>query len=895
MKRKNFQPNYGAQQSKKSAKVTWEICNADEMALTISYDLYTQDKSLNEFINRHRKYYDKDARLNIFSLQTFNTIDKNLTDMIKKVNKATIIERPPILSLKIMEDFPLAFKFVLLNPANKDVLKLKINYENDDLSKKLIDMLPKELESKLYDFQKKGVEFGLKNHGRVLIGDEMGVGKTVQALCLVTCYSSDWPVLVLTPATLKYTWFQEIAKWLGAKLGNMVTKQEVQVLKGSNDSIYKTSKFVIVSYDTAMRIGADLEKIKFRIAICDEAHYQKNPDAQRSINLVPVLKKCKRVIIMSGTPAFAKPRELFNQVSIVRPDIFVEFKEFGKRFCDPKISNFCKAIDYDGSSCTKELHFLLKKNIMIRRLKSEVLSELPPKTRIKIPIELSEKCKKHLDAEIAKVTQKLGNSSDVNQFLESEDSAKLFEDFISGRQGNFQSQKDDKKSSVFNSLMKLYGETGVGKVEGTIKFLQDFMENDVKFLLFAHHIEVLDRLEDYVRDKAKKKYMRIDGKVKPEQRQIQVNQFQSDDNMKVAILSLTAASQGITLTKASTVVFVEMHWTPAIMLQAEDRCHRVSQKNNVTCYYLYAEQGLDSKLYENIEKKASKVSSFLDGKARGQNIITEKKDKEKNSTINFDDLEKFDLDDDLMAEIEAAVAIEEQKSNPQQNNFDNKNNDFDNKTKNSDIQPRKSNQSNNSVINKFNYGRLSDNTLPRSCNKNLQPNIISPDLFDPGNIITTNLHDAEETKNLHEIEVHAEGYDYEKAYMEMGKKNDEYLNQVEDDLWNFNDFEEGGLANIPDDILNDKSKSKKKSQESLGQLKNHNSNSQSNKNSINFNKKKLDNNSSENKVKNLKREFPSINLDEQEFFLDEDELNAINEQSQQFKAKKIRKCDKNFE
>ena len=138
----------------------------------------------------------------------------------------------------------------------------------------------------------------------------------------------------------------------------------------------------------AGKMWEKLDKLNFAIIILDEAHYLKNPQAKRSENLVPICKKSKRVIIQTGTPAFARPRELFNIVAMIRPDIFDDFLPYAHRYCDPKMSHFARVMEYNGATCTNELHYLLKKNLMIRRQKAEVLDELPPKTRIKIIVNL---------------------------------------------------------------------------------------------------------------------------------------------------------------------------------------------------------------------------------------------------------------------------------------------------------------------------------------------------------------------------------------------------------------------------------------------------------------------------------------------------------------------------
>ena len=122
-----------------------------------------------------------------------------------------------------------------------------------------------------------------------------------------------------------------------------------------------------MSYDLATRRHEELEKMHFRASIADEAHYLKSYDSKRSKVLVPILQKCKRVILVSGTPMLSRPSELFNLLKILRPDIFNYFNEYSLRYCAPKMGKF--GVDYKGSSCKSELHHIINKFIMIRRLK----------------------------------------------------------------------------------------------------------------------------------------------------------------------------------------------------------------------------------------------------------------------------------------------------------------------------------------------------------------------------------------------------------------------------------------------------------------------------------------------------------------------------------------------
>jgi SWI/SNF-related matrix-associated actin-dependent regulator of chromatin subfamily A-like protein 1 len=163
-----------------------------------------------------------------------------------------------------------------------------------------------------------------------------------------------------------------------------------------------------------------------------------------------------------------------------------------------------------------------------------------------------------------------------------------------------------------NPIMVAYRMTCEAKVDGVCEFLETLVENNVKFLVFAHHFTMLDALEDYA-TKHKVGYIRIDGKKSAEARHESVTQFQTKTEVRMAILSITAASVGITLTAASCVVFAELTWTPSLMMQAEDRTHRIGQKNSVNIYYLHGSGTLDEYIFKILQEKALVTTGVTDG------------------------------------------------------------------------------------------------------------------------------------------------------------------------------------------------------------------------------------------------------------------------------------------
>jgi len=189
------------------------------------------------------------------------------------------------------------------------------------------------------------------------------------------------------------------------------------------------------------------------------------------------------------------------------------------------------------------------------------------------------------------------------------------------KEKNKKEDEDTKEEdTVLNRFNKAYSMTGEAKLPGIRDYVNYLVDNSCKFLIFAHHAEVLDAIEDVILND-KIGYIRIDGKVPVERRQDLVNKFQTDEDCLVAILSITACATGLTLTKASTVVFAELHFTPSIMIQAEDRAHRIGQDAGcVNIHYLFGDDTLDVLLFRKLNEKQNIVSTTLDNKSKDLNV-----------------------------------------------------------------------------------------------------------------------------------------------------------------------------------------------------------------------------------------------------------------------------------
>ncbi|XP_076382989.1 SWI/SNF-related matrix-associated actin-dependent regulator of chromatin subfamily A-like protein 1 isoform X3 [Megalopta genalis] len=245
----------------------------------------------------------------------------------------------------------------------------------------------------------------------------------------------------------------------------------------------------------------------------------------------------------------------------------VRYQEYGTRYCAGVKTAF--GWDFSGSSNMQELQLLLKRTCVIRRLKTEVLNELPSKKREVII----------LDADLIKDSTK-----EMKEICK-----KLEHKGLNGIERH-------------NTLLQYYSESSSAKQKAICDYISKLFKDKRKCLIFAHHQIILDAICE-VADSMDIKYIRIDGKTNPEHRKYQVDKFQSRDDYLAAVLSITSANAGITLTAAQLVVFAELFWNPGVLCQAEDRVHRIGQDDNVLIQYLVAKQTADDYLWPLIQKK----------------------------------------------------------------------------------------------------------------------------------------------------------------------------------------------------------------------------------------------------------------------------------------------------
>jgi hypothetical protein len=339
-------------------------------------------------------------------------------------------------------------------------------------------------------------------------------------------------------------------------------------------------------------------KKQFKVLIVDESHCMKNHQSKVSKAVARIASVANRVLLLSGTPALARPAELHTQVYSLRPDVFPKFTEFTKRYCDAKRDFRFGFWNTNGCSNVDELHGMLK-SVMLRRLKRDVLTELPPKRRQIVTVDLDK--------------DKLPNLKDLRAQLDGLRSGDgLDEEAYLGQHSD---QRFEQRNEQRQAMMQFWKLSGDAKMKGITDYIGDLLEGGVqKFIIFAHHIAMMDKIGTFLTRK-KAGFVRIDGSTPAKERQRNVEMFQKERKYSVALLGMTSAGQGITLTAATTVVFAELHWTPGVLLQAEDRAHRIGQHNAVNVVYIISKSpdSFDDHMWRCIARKVNVVSRLLTG------------------------------------------------------------------------------------------------------------------------------------------------------------------------------------------------------------------------------------------------------------------------------------------
>lgn len=450
----------------------------------------------------------------------------------------------------------------------------------EEMRKRLATIFP--VGHQLYPFQYVGVRFAELSGGRCLFGDDMGIGKTIQAIAYMGLHPENMPALVVCPANVKYNWLKECKAWLSSTYTCAVIE------KGK--SPVPDTDIVIINYDLMAKQKDALALRNFNTFIFDESHYLKSAKAKRTIACMELSKPAHTVLCLSGTAIPNRPIEFWNTISMLRPTEWRgRWKDYATRYCDGHITDR-GFWDTTGASNQGELNALAR-DFMIRRLKKEVMAELPDKIRQYPPVRPS-------DREIRWYRDR------AQMWAEGLDNPRRNEGYV---------------LNMLNDLRKICGEM---KALPAAQWCVDYIgqaEESKPLIIFAHHIDIQESIEAHLKEMLPRlRISKINGGVSPKKRQDIVDRFQ-DGGCDVLLATTVAAKEGLTLTAADTVVFVEREWVPAWEEQAEDRVNRIGQDaDTVWAVYLTIDGTIDEKFNAIIEDKRANIKAILDGGEVGE-------------------------------------------------------------------------------------------------------------------------------------------------------------------------------------------------------------------------------------------------------------------------------------
>lgn len=452
-------------------------------------------------------------------------------------------------------------------------------------------LLPTPRGKRFLPYQEESVAYALARES-TLIADEPGLGKTIEVAGFLNASPEISSVLVVCPASLRINWLRELEGWC-------VPERQIGIVSQSGVPI---TDVVIASYDALSQWTLQLHKrAPWDLLVLDEAHYVKNYNSQRT-KLVKRLKaRCKRTLALTGTPVENRPIELYTLVKMLAPEAWPEsWVEFGQRYAAAKkISvpvrkpgrsvTYRQIWDMSGHSNEAELAERLRASCMVRHKKADVLKDLPAKRRqiIEIP---ANGAKQKIEEEWGGYRELTG----LNHFS--------YEFVVN--------QLESLAPPDFETISRLRALVALEKVAAVAMHVADLIEGGTeKVVVFAHHRAVIAELADALEEYG---VVTLCGEMSAEARQASVDAFQTDPAARVFLGSITAAGVGITLTAASVVVFAELDWVPGRVTQAEDRCHRVGQRDSVLAQHLVLQGSLDAHMVKMLVAKQEVIDRIVD-------------------------------------------------------------------------------------------------------------------------------------------------------------------------------------------------------------------------------------------------------------------------------------------
>ena len=431
--------------------------------------------------------------------------------------------------------------------------------------------------------QKDAIEKLLKNN-RFILADDMGLGKTTSVV-ISALETEVKKILVICPASLKINWMREF---------QLYTDREIFICDGKK---YSTeSDIVIMNYDIVKNFydskspeTSPIIQSNFDLIVIDEAHYISNTTAIRTKLINSFAKKSKRLWLLSGTPMTSRPINYFNLLNLIDSPVAQNWMAYVIRYCEGyqfRVGGNKKVWNTNGASNLEELRDRTSRQVL-RRLKTEVL-DLPEK--IINPVYLRLKSREYED--------------------------------LMGDYYNWYESRDESTRSLtvqFTKIMKVRQVIANEKIESTIELAENILEQGKKVIIFTNFTEVLQRIHSHFG----KKSVYLDGSCSKSSRQHAIDEFQTNDKIKIFVGNLKAAGAGITLTASEVVIMNDLSFVPSDHAQAEDRAYRYGQKNNVLVYYPIFENTIEGIVYDILSHKKNIIDVVMGDSVDKTDVVQE--------------------------------------------------------------------------------------------------------------------------------------------------------------------------------------------------------------------------------------------------------------------------------
>jgi len=456
-----------------------------------------------------------------------------------------------------------------------------------------VPQLPGTLQAELRDYQLEGFNWlaRLAHWGvGACLADDMGLGKTLQALALLLLRAPDGPALVVAPTSVCMNWIAEAARFaptLRVRLFGPGDRAEMLAGAGAFD-------LVICSYGLLQLEAPSFAKVQWHSIVLDEAQAIKNANTRRSQAVMALQGDFK--MVATGTPLENHLGELWNLFRFINPGLLGTADQFSLRFANP----IERAQDKRAETAARARLRRLIQPFVLRRIKSQVLAELPPRTEIVIPVDLSadetalyESLRRQAIDKLAGVQQQGGKNANQKAI-------EILAEMMKLRRACCNPNLVAPELNLASSKLALFA-----------KLVDGLLENKHKVLVFSQFVDHLALIRQHL-DKEGIRYQYLDGSTPMQERKRRVDAFQAGEG-DLFLISLKAGGVGINLTAADYVIHMDPWWNPAVEDQASDRAHRMGQLRPVTIYRLVTRHTIEEGIVDLHRHKRDLADSLLEG------------------------------------------------------------------------------------------------------------------------------------------------------------------------------------------------------------------------------------------------------------------------------------------